>query len=142
MIKVDSDKFASVMSTKGDLFSPAEAVSHANWITDLVVSLVGCLSNGNDDGEEGDTVGPYGALVPLCKLQMDFCERLLPYAVHELLVRGCEEQVGKIISGQVANFFAKVFHRWWDNGGSAGSKSSLSQGTWRYKDGKSKELVS
>ena len=56
------------------------------------------------------------------RLQSDLCERLLPFVVHEMLVRG-SDPVRQSLSVQVGAFFERAFN---GSGGSRSTSSSLS----------------
>lgn len=114
---MDEKTFSNAISSRGgDLFYPDDPCSHQEWIRSLVVALLSCLG------------GTYAALVPICRLQSDMCEQILPFIIHELLVKG-KDEVKRVLSEQVRNFFARVFGRWSsDKGGTGGSRTSLSQG--------------
>ena len=51
------------------------------------------------------------------RLQSDLCERLLPFVVHEMLVRG-SDSVRQSLSEQVGAFFERAFNG--SGGGVAG----------------------
>ena len=58
------------------------------------------------------------------RLQSDLCERLLPFVVHEMLVRG-SDSVRQSLSEQVGAFFERAFNGS-DGGGAAGGSRSTS----------------
>ena len=57
------------------------------------------------------------------RLQSDLCERLLPFVVHEMLVRG-SDSVRRSLSEQVGAFFERAFSG--SGGATSGSRSTSS----------------
>nr|ACG68443.1 ataxia telangiectasia mutated protein [Branchiostoma floridae] len=91
---IDSE-FTSVFG-RASLWIP-EPGCHSNWITELVCSLI-------DSGAVQDEV--LRLLTPVCKVKVDFCEQLLPFLVHSILLQG-RDSVRQLLSMQLSAFFSR-----------------------------------
>eukprot|EP00058_Branchiostoma_floridae_P018809 XP_002604298.1 hypothetical protein BRAFLDRAFT_88587 [Branchiostoma floridae] len=88
-------EFTSVFG-RASLWIP-EPGCHGNWITELVCSLI-------DSGAIQDEV--LRLLTPVCKVKVDFCEQLLPFLVHSILLQG-RDSVRQLLSMQLSTFFSR-----------------------------------
>ncbi|XP_064597040.1 serine-protein kinase ATM-like [Liolophura sinensis] len=77
------------------LWCPSDT-DHKQWIITLVVSLL-------HSREVKDEL--LSLLEPVCQVKAKFCEAVLPYLIHDILVRGSEEESANL-SSQINNFFS------------------------------------
>ncbi|GFX22505.1 serine-protein kinase ATM [Trichonephila clavipes] len=54
-----------------------ENISHSEWITNLVCTIIGSGLTKNNF---------YECLIPICKKEVQFCEKILPYIIHAILL--------------------------------------------------------
>ncbi|CAL1273891.1 unnamed protein product [Larinioides sclopetarius] len=86
---------------------------HSDWITNLVCTII----------ENGLTKSNfYECLVPICKKEVQFCERILPYVIHSILLLDNEETQTAISLG-IDTFFSH-FSEWVKNDLKNGHASS------------------
>ncbi|GIY53666.1 serine-protein kinase ATM [Caerostris darwini] len=74
---------------------------HFEWITNLVCTLI-------ESGLTKDNF--YECLIPLCRKQVQFCEKILPYVIHAILLRN-NDQTQNVISFGIDAFFSH-FSQW------------------------------
>ncbi|GFQ77962.1 serine-protein kinase ATM [Trichonephila clavata] len=78
-----------------------ENTSHSDWITNLVCTIIGSgLAKNNF----------YECLIPICKKEVQFCEKILPYIIHAILLLD-DKQTQNAISVGIDTFFSR-FSLW------------------------------
>ncbi|XP_078699305.1 serine-protein kinase ATM-like [Branchiostoma floridae x Branchiostoma belcheri] len=95
-VKTCTDTEFTLAFGRASLWIP-EPGCHGNWITELVCSLI-------DSGAVGDEV--LRLLTPVCKVKVDFCEQLLPFLVHSILLEG-RDSTRQLLSLQLSAFFSQ-----------------------------------
>ncbi|KAF8778751.1 Serine-protein kinase ATM like protein [Argiope bruennichi] len=78
-----------------------ETTGHSDWITNLVCTII---KNGLTKNNF------YECLIPMCKKEVQFCEKILPYVVHSILLLS-DEQTQSAISLGIDAFFSQ-FSQW------------------------------
>ncbi|KAG8185655.1 hypothetical protein JTE90_008926 [Oedothorax gibbosus] len=78
-----------------------ETCSHSEWVTNLVCIIIESDLIKNDF---------YNCLVPICKTEVSFCEKILPYLIHGILQLD-NEITKKAISNGIHSFFS-AFSSW------------------------------
>ncbi|KAF7250787.1 Serine-protein kinase ATM, partial [Varanus komodoensis] len=73
-----------------------QSESHEDWIKNLTCALL-------DSGEVKCEV--LLLLKPLCKVQTDFCQTILPYLIHDILLHDSNESRQALLSTHIQMFF-------------------------------------
>ncbi|XP_052812043.1 serine-protein kinase ATM-like isoform X2 [Mya arenaria] len=78
-----------------DLWNPADCC-HDNWIISLTTTLI-------NSGAVRDEI--LQLLGPVCKIKREFCELVLPFIIHDVLVSGGDDH-HEVLSRQMSRFFS------------------------------------
>ncbi|XP_053871494.1 serine-protein kinase ATM isoform X1 [Malaclemys terrapin pileata] len=73
-----------------------QSVSHDTWIKNLTCSLL------NSGGVRNEVLQ---LLKPMCEVKTDFCQTLLPYLIHDILLHDSNESWRNLLSMHIQRFF-------------------------------------
>ncbi|KYO44923.1 serine-protein kinase ATM isoform X2 [Alligator mississippiensis] len=103
--RMSRKKFLEVPDTEKETPSEAiddanlwipQGVSHETWIKNLTCSLL------NGGGVKDEVLL---LLKPMCEVKTDFCQTLLPYLIHDILLHDSNESWRNLLSVHIQRFF-------------------------------------